>query len=351
MLNSLTSLRFFFALAVFLGHLTFVKTDLLWYNWLKNNVFFEGYLGVGFFFILSGFVLALNYEKKIIDQPNFNKKKFYIARVARIYPLHVLAFFLMLPFIVINVWKGYFHWDISIINLFLLQSYIPIKDYYFSINNVSWSISTEFFFYIMFPFYVIWLHKLPKLKYFLLLIIPVIIFAEPYFKTDLKLEKGIFYINPIVRSFDFILGIVTCQIYKKIQNIEFSRTKGTLIELASILLLVLFFCFHSDVARAFRYGIYYWIPMFAIILVFALQKGIFSKILQHKTLIYLGEISFSFYMIHMIIIKYGNLYFTSLNDFVKIGLFFTIALILSWIIFEYFEKPIAKWIKTKFLHQ
>ncbi|HBX61530.1 MAG TPA: acyltransferase, partial [Flavobacteriaceae bacterium] len=52
MLNSLTSLRFFFAFVVFLSHLTFVKTDLAWYNYLKNNVFFEGYLGVGFFFIL-----------------------------------------------------------------------------------------------------------------------------------------------------------------------------------------------------------------------------------------------------------------------------------------------------------
>lgn len=348
MLNSLTSLRFFFAFAVFLSHLTFVKTDLVWYNWLKNNIFFEGYLGVGFFFILSGFVLALNYEKKIVDNPNFNKKKFYIARIARIYPLHVLAFFCMLPFVMIKVWKGFFHWDISIINLFLFQSYIPIKDYYFSINNVSWSISTELFFYIMFPFYVIWLHKFPKLKYILLLIIPVIIFAEPYFKTDLKLEKGIFYINPIVRSFDFILGIIACQIYQKIQKIELNVSKGTLIELASILLLSLFFYFHNDVARTFRYGIYYWIPMLAIILIFALQKGIFSKILQNKVLIYLGEISFSFYMIHMIVIKYGNQYLPKMNDFTKIGIYFTVALFFSWLIFEYFEKPIAKWIKTKF---
>ena len=51
MLNSLTSLRFFFAFAVFLSHLTFVTTDLKWYNELKNKVFFEGYVGVGFFFI------------------------------------------------------------------------------------------------------------------------------------------------------------------------------------------------------------------------------------------------------------------------------------------------------------
>ncbi|MGV0937215.1 acyltransferase family protein [Empedobacter falsenii] len=347
MLNSLTSLRFFFAFVVFLSHLTFVKTDLAWYNYLKNNVFFEGYLGVGFFFILSGFVLALNYEKKVIDNPNFDKKKFYIARIARIYPLHALTFCVMLPFVIINVWQGYFHWDIAGANLFLLQSYIPVKDFYFSINNVSWSISTELFFYLMFPFYVIWLHKFPKLKYILLLIIPIIIFAEPYFRTNMKLEKAIFYINPIVRSFDFILGIITCQIYKKIKDTPINFSRGTLIEIAAITVLAIFFYFHNDVARAFRYGIYYWIPMVGIVLIFALQKGFFSRILQHKTLVYLGEISFAFYMIHMIVIKYGNQYLPKINDFQKIGIYFVIALILSALTFEYFEKPVAKWIKSK----
>ncbi|WP_413532928.1 acyltransferase family protein [Empedobacter brevis] len=347
MLNSLTSLRFFFAFVVFLSHLTFVKTDLAWYNYLKNDVFFEGYLGVGFFFILSGFVLALNYEKKIIDNPNFDKKKFYIARIARIYPLHVLTFCVMLPFVMINVWQGFFHWDIAGANLFLLQSYIPIKDFYFSINNVSWSISTELFFYLMFPFYVIWLHKFPKLKYILLVTIPIIIFAEPYFRSNMKLEKAIFYINPIVRSLDFILGIITCQIYKKIKDSKINFSKGTLLEIVAVIVLSLFFYFHNDIARAFRYGIYYWIPMIGIVLIFALQKGLLSKILQHKSFVYLGEISFAFYMIHMIVIKYGNQYLPAINDFMKIGIYFAIALILSSLTFEYFEKPVAKFIKEK----
>ncbi|HBX61529.1 MAG TPA: acyltransferase, partial [Flavobacteriaceae bacterium] len=268
-------------------------------------------------------------------------------RIARIYPLHVLTFCVMLPFFIINVWQGYFHWDIAGANLFLLQSYIPLKDFYFSINNVSWSISTELFFYLMFPFYVIWLHKFPKLKYILLLIIPIIIFAEPYFRTNMKLEKAIFYINPIVRSFDFILGIITCQIYKKIKDTPINFSKGTLIEIAAITVLAIFFYFHNDVARAFRYGIYYWIPIVGIVLIFALQKGLFSRILQHKTLVYLGEISFAFYMIHMIVIKYGNQYLPKINDFQKIGIYFVIALILSGLTFEYFEKPVAKWIKNK----
>ncbi len=84
-----------------------------------------------------------------------------------------------------------------------------------------------------------------------------------------------------------------------------------------------------------------------IVLIFALQKGLFSRILQHKTLVYLGEISFAFYMIHMIVIKYGNQYLPKINDFHKIGIYFVIALILSALTFEYFEKPVAKWNKNK----
>ena len=65
-------------------------------------------VGVGFFFILSGFVLALNYKHKIIDQPHFSYKNFYIARMARIYPLHVLTFAVMIPLVIV---QGLFGWD------------------------------------------------------------------------------------------------------------------------------------------------------------------------------------------------------------------------------------------------
>ena len=345
MINSLTSLRFFFAFAVFLSHLTFVSTELHWYNWLKNFVFFEGYLGVGFFFILSGFVLALNYQNKINKPHEFSIKNFYINRFARIYPLHFLTFFLMLPFV--------FHqnlWDplVAFFNFFLLQSYIPIQEFYFSINNPSWSISTEFFFYLAFPFLVSLLHRFPISRFLPLLAIPIIIFIEPH--IDLDYEKGIFYIHPLVRTIDFFIGIILYNQYRRfnylLKNISFRQ--GSLLEISASFVLIIFFSLHEFVPRMFRYGIYYWLPMSLIIVFFSVEKGILSRILQHRMLIYLGEISFSFYMLHMIIIKYGNLWFPELNDFVKIGLYLIVSLGLSILTFEYFEKPINRWIKNKY---
>lgn len=345
MINSLTSLRFFFALAVFFSHLTFVETDLQWYNWLKNKVFFEGYLGVGFFFILSGFVLALNYQNKINKPHEFSLKNFYINRVARIYPLHVLTFFMMIPFVFLqDLWNPL----AAGLNLFLLQAYVPIQEIFFSVNNPSWSISTEFFFYILFPFFVMMLYKYKFTRFIPLIAIPIIIISAPY--VDIDFEKGIYYINPLVRSLDFLLGIILYNEYRRfsyvLKNVNF--TVGSFIEVGAFLVLLLFFIFHEDVNRVFRYGIYYWLPMALIIVSFSIEKGFVSKILNHKILIYLGEISFSFYMIHMIVIKYGNLWFPDLNDFVKIGLYFVVAIVLSILTFEYFEKPINKWIKKKY---
>ncbi|WP_395091736.1 acyltransferase family protein [Vaginella massiliensis] len=345
MINSLTSLRFFFAFAVFLSHLTFVKTDLHWYNWLKNVVFFEGYLGVGFFFILSGFVLALNYQNKINKPHEFSLKNFYINRVARIYPLHLLTFALMIPYVIFqDLWNPL----AALLNLFLLQAYVPIQEIYFSINNPSWSISTEFFFYILFPFLVMMLYRYKFTRYIPLAAIPVIIFSAPY--VDIDFEKGIYYINPLVRSLDFLLGIILYNEYRRfsyaLKNVNF--TVGSLIEACAFLVLLLFFIFHQDVNRVFRYGIYYWLPMSLIIVTFSIEKGFISRILNHRWLIYLGEISFGFYMIHMVVIKYGNLWLVNVNDFVKIGIYFLVSLFLSFITFEYFEKPINRWIKKKY---
>ena len=192
------------------------------------------------------------------------------------------------------------------------------------------------------------MHRFPISRFLPLLAIPIIIFIEPH--IDLDYEKGIFYIHPLVRTIDFFIGIILYNQYRRfnylLKNISFRQ--GSLLEISAFFVLIIFFSLHEFVPRMFRYGIYYWLPMSLIIVFFSVEKGILSRILQHRMLIYLGEISFSFYMLHMIIIKYGNLWFPELNDFVKIGLYLIVSLGLSILTFEYFEKPINRWIKNKY---
>ena len=81
-LQSLTSLRFFAAASVLIHH-----TLPNWPHYkFTSNIFNFGYLGVTFFFILSGFVLT--YSRLGLNQkkdPNF-----LLRRISRIYPLHAI---------------------------------------------------------------------------------------------------------------------------------------------------------------------------------------------------------------------------------------------------------------------
>lgn len=118
---------------------------------------------------------------------------------------------------------------------------------------------------------------------------------------------------------------------------------------------MIFFAFHNYIQRGFRFSIYYWIPMCFIIFTFAMNKGFFSKLLSNFKLVFLGEISFSFYMIHFLIITIGikikNKYLADFNDIILSLICFLTTIALSYIAYIYFEKPINKLLKRKIVTQ
>ena len=61
MINTLTSLRFIFAIMVFGAHCYVID------NHFDIHFFKEGFVGVSFFFMLSGFIIAYNYQKKFSE--------------------------------------------------------------------------------------------------------------------------------------------------------------------------------------------------------------------------------------------------------------------------------------------
>jgi peptidoglycan/LPS O-acetylase OafA/YrhL len=137
-LPRLTSLRAFAALAVFLSHL-----DIRGGTVGPAGPLVEyGYLGVGFFFVLSGFVLTWSYA------PGSGVRAFYLRRFARIWPSHavMLLVALVAPVTII---------DASAAQLLptaaLVQTWVPgVLDPYW-LNGVSWSLSCEVAFYLVLP--------------------------------------------------------------------------------------------------------------------------------------------------------------------------------------------------------
>src|SRR5215471_9304519 len=126
-LDGLTTLRFLAALHVILFHL---KVEGLFSGgpWWYQNFAGIGYVGVNFFFVLSGFILVYTYAGIDLDT-----RRFWRARFARIYPAYVLSLALTAPFFLsalrhLNL--PFYAWSerhlglAAILTLCLLQSWI-----------------------------------------------------------------------------------------------------------------------------------------------------------------------------------------------------------------------------------
>jgi peptidoglycan/LPS O-acetylase OafA/YrhL len=181
-----------------------------------QHFFKEGYVGVEFFFVLSGFILAYNYQKLLVEK-KISLKCFYKARFARIYPLHLLTL-VVAAVTAKNVVLNFEYLAYLVANLTLLQSFIPLPDFYFAFNAPSWSISDEFAFYMAFPFIVCFATKKVNAFRIILLIAAASILTLTLFVTRDAHQHALFYINPVFRIFDFCLGITLFQFCSRLEE-------------------------------------------------------------------------------------------------------------------------------------
>jgi peptidoglycan/LPS O-acetylase OafA/YrhL len=152
-LDSLTGLRFFAALAVVIYHLP-LFCGVAFYG---QRAAPWGYLGVQFFFVLSGFVLV--WTARAGDTPT----AFWRRRLARVYPLYLVMF---LPGVVLAL-IGRASEPVSAgavaLSLPMLQAWVPAGVSGLVLHNAnapSWSLSNEAFFYAVFPLAMLSLGKL-----------------------------------------------------------------------------------------------------------------------------------------------------------------------------------------------
>lgn len=94
-IQSLTSLRFFAAFGVFLHHLGLLNQSKIPMVQEFAKYFFNGYTGVTFFYVLSGFIINYSF-KRHIEGGRFDYKDFIVFRVCRLFPVHILAMFIVL---------------------------------------------------------------------------------------------------------------------------------------------------------------------------------------------------------------------------------------------------------------
>jgi peptidoglycan/LPS O-acetylase OafA/YrhL len=176
--------------------------------------------------------------------------------------------------------------------------------------------------------------------------------------SQFSLSWWIALISPLSRSFDFIIGTAAGLIYLRNKNfIGRSTTTSSVVEFSAIIIFVAFYLWHHNFATKYIWNnsIYFNLVITAFIYVFSFQSGVISKILSFSPLVYLGEVSFSLYMIHQLMIRYceryiGSIVFhaDSIEGVLKQILFFMAIIAASILIYEAIEKPLRNRIRNSF---
>ncbi len=358
-LNALTGLRWVAALAVFVHHMNF-------HFGLPAPKIWLGGLAVSFFFMLSGFILTYVYAGRL-SPTGKDVRKFWLTRWARIWPLHVtclLIFVFAFPqreALFSNFWNS----AKFITNLTLLQSWVPLHDWVFSFNGVSWSISTESFFYFMFPFLLIGGERKFWWKFGTVGLIVggmVIYFSQlaldPLYNERYNFVR-FFLTNPLLRLPEFCSGMAVGFFYLRRRDSASPRnylndTKWEIIAIG-LFLTWNFLLGWQDVSNRIRQaswgsmGLSYWLMMQAniwtfamLIFVFSRSRGLLARLAGSRIMVFLGEVSFAFYMTHNVVIlyiKFNLLGDSKLPPEWAAGCAFCLSLALSILLFKLVEMP------------
>jgi peptidoglycan/LPS O-acetylase OafA/YrhL len=362
-LPSLTGLRFFAALLVFFFHITLSNSPIPpndpinpfadqqlgpTLEWLVSKA---GYVGVSFFFVLSGFLLAW------ASKPGEPKRQFWRRRLLKIFPNHLVMWVLSMVLFAaaINPPLGW------ISNLFLVNSFIPDGAVYVAVNPPSWTLNSELLFYLLFPLLMIPIRKIPGNRLWLWawimvaamvavqLVTTYLIPATPVSAlTPVSVTQFWFgYIFPPSRLFEFILGSILALIVLSGRWLPMKMWHA-------LVLCVIGYAVAMVVPFAYSFNVATIIPVVAIICTVAsMDIAGRTGFLGSKPMVWLGNISFGFYLCQGVVIFSGRillgdqLYSTPMALLVIAG-FFVATLLGGWALYALVEKPVMdKWSRPR----
>lgn len=327
--------------------------SLLFWRFIGMSIIFVHHLiffgeGVGFtvsfFFVLSGFTLSYFYGDKFKKFDISSMKVFYKKRMKKLYVIHLFSFFLMV-FLFYIVKYPFPSYGVTLTNILLLQSFWFNSTDVFAYNGVSWFLSTLIFLYFTTPFLIRMITKSTMKSLLLLLlliycsgVIMQITLCDGFQELDFKWY--LLYISPYLRIFDYFLGVILGRIlFLFLNSSNYILLKNlwiaTLVEVLSITLCVLSIK-HSlypmnflNNQEVFVYDLYAVPAILLLIFIFSTQYGILAKLLDNKVFRYLGKISFSFFMIHQVLIAYFANFFPCQFTVYNIVLLYIITISLA----------------------
>ncbi len=260
----------------------------------------NAWLFVDFFFVLSGFVIAHAYGEKLSHGEQ--AKAFVIRRLGRLWPLHaaVLAALIAIEFSFLLISHSHplagareaftadRSWYAVLTNVFLVQS-LGIHDYD-TWNGPSWSISTEFFTYLIFAAVCAAAPgRRARTVICVLLAIGAVAMLAQFSQYGMR---ETFHWGIARCVYGFFFGTLT---YEAWRRGAVDRVAGTVAEIAAVLLVIAFVVFVPGHAALEFLAT----PLFCLaVLVFAGGSGLVSRALTTPPGAALGRWSYSIYMVH-----------------------------------------------------
>jgi peptidoglycan/LPS O-acetylase OafA/YrhL len=301
---SLTPLRGIAALFVVAFHLHFYVPNLHYASTVP--AFLLGYLWVDFFFVLSGFIIAHVYGHGLRSgDRGFRYGAFLYSRWTRIYPLHfaVTVAFVGFELVQVALHQGLgllpgfeafskSHTIAGIFSALFLVEAMGVHDRLLW-NFASWSISAEFVAYLAFPVLFLALNRCSAVVSWLAFSVLLLLLNLLALTNDGRLALHHDY-GAVRCILEFSIGILLYQAYRSGSLRAWLATDAVFLAVFG-LILVGMMTYVRDVLL---------IPAFALlILAAARNEGAVSRVLASRPFTHLGEISYSVYMVNILLFQ------------------------------------------------
>jgi peptidoglycan/LPS O-acetylase OafA/YrhL len=383
---SLTGVRLVAALSVVIGHAFMFLVQLPEPSEILNVVSNLSGFGMTLFFVLSGFVIHMNYADTISTRDGL--RNFAVARFARLYPLYFLLLMIDLAF----------HHPQE--RLIAIPFYLTLTQtwFYFPVDGaalvsqfgvtpqVSWSISTEWFFYFAFPLLAASIALFKERLRWIAVTIALLCVVGMAMSFILNLERPsilafgldrygpigadrldsfyrwLVYFCPYVRIAEFALGCLTSALVSSLRDPTTSEQRwGLVVTLTAIvgIIALQWIIFANGNVPLLIYGLHmnFGFAPFAALLVFccARYRNPIIGALSSKMAVTLGEASYSIYLVHLVIIFKLRIGLPVISDLqsalavslrIVFGLSLTLAI--SFASWRFIEMPARRFVRNRF---
>jgi peptidoglycan/LPS O-acetylase OafA/YrhL len=317
-----------------------------------SAVLAQGYLGVTFFFVLSGFVLTWS------ARPHVRVSTFYWRRFARIYPSHFVALLLAIPvfYTVAAIPPGSFlkPFDPAILSLsfLVIQGWWLAPAILFSGNPAAWTLTCEFFFYALHP----WISKVlvPRGRQAALLIAGGVVLLAFSYRALVLAFPGSWLAEvptPIVRLPEFVIGMALAWAIRSGWRVRVHPAIGVGSMAAVVLGIAVtarYFVSVPGLSLIHQFGNELFTVTCALAIVAIAQHTIDGKRSGFETRlqIKLGEWSFAFYLVHATFIYIAiRVFGTQPPSWLNLGWFvalLAVDLAAAWALHHFIERPFER---------